>query len=63
MRANILCLLRQLKNNHKQNIKMGLYPPKLNLSKSQTDTELYSELRKFIDYLERPYYSHLNKFN
>ena len=39
----------------------GIYPPKLNLSKEQTNEEMFVELRKMINFMKNPEYSYIMK--
>jgi len=61
MRFAIHHMLTSLVRSHKTIPSKGLYPPKVNTSLTQTTEELTKELRKFINYLEHPQFSYLNK--
>ena len=61
MRSAIYSLLVDLSKTYKPCKIQGIYPPKLNLSKQQTNEELFSELRKMINFMKHPQYSYLSK--
>lgn len=61
MRAAVYSLLVDLSKTYKPCKIRGIYPPKLNLSDQQTNEELFSELRKMINFMKHPQYSYIMK--
>lgn len=61
MRKALYSLLVDLNKYHRTNKALGLYPPKINTSKEQTNEEMLDELRKIINYMKNPYFSYLRK--
>ena len=61
MRAAIHTMLIDLSKTCKPCKVKGIYPPKLNISKDQTDEELVVQLKNMISYLKNPAYSYLSK--
>lgn len=61
LRKGIQKMLTYLVRTHKPMPSEGLYPPSVNLSESQTDRELLEQLQLFLNYLERPEYSHITR--
>ena len=61
MRSEIHSLLINLSKAYRPCKIMGIYPPKLNISKDQTDEQMINELRKMIDFMRHPQYSYLTK--
>lgn len=61
LHKEILKLLHRMVQTHRIIPNQGLYPPKVSLSETQTDEELLKQLKLFINYLERPYNSHIKK--
>lgn len=61
MRSEIHSLLINLSKYYKPCKIKGIYPPKLNISKDQTDEQMINELRKIIDFMRHSQYSYLTK--
>lgn len=61
LRKGIQEILTRLSQSHRTIPKQGLYPPNINISEHQSDRELLHQLKLFINYLERPEYSHITK--
>ena len=61
MRAAVYNLLVDLSKAYKPCKVKGIYPPKLNLSREQTQEEMFAELTKMINFMKNPQYSYLNK--
>ena len=61
MRVAIHSLLVDLSKAYKPCKIMGIYPPRLNLSKDQTEEQMFNELKKMIDFMRNPQYSYLTK--
>lgn len=61
MRAAIHSLLVELSKTYKPCNVRGIYPPKINISKKQTQEEMFNELRKMINFMKYPEYSYIMK--
>jgi hypothetical protein len=61
MRSAIYTLLIDLSKAYKPCRVKGVYPPKLNLSKEQTQEEMFTELIKMINFMKNPEYSYMMK--
>ena len=59
MRAAIHSLLVELSKAYKPCRVRAIYPPKINLSKEQTQEEMFNELRKMISFMKNPEYSYI----
>lgn len=61
MRAAFHSLLIELSKSYKPCKVRGIYPPKINISKKQTQEEMFKELRKMISFMKHPEYSYIMK--
>ena len=61
MRTAIYSMLVDFSRCYKPCKIQGIYPPKVNLCKNQSDEELVKELTKMINFMKNPYYSYLSK--
>ena len=61
MRSSIHRVIIDFSKYNSYNVKAGLYPPKVNICKNQSNEELAKELIKIYNYLKMPEYSYLNK--
>lgn len=61
MRKAIHTLLVDLSKAYKPCKVKGIYPPKINISKDQSNEEMIKELQKMINYMKNPYFSYLVK--
>lgn len=63
MRTAIYSMLVDFSRCYKPCKNQGIYPPKVNLCKNQSDEELVKELSKMINFMKHPYYSYLSKIS